>query len=144
MVFLLFFVFFGCAFFSAFLFCTNSWCPSVVLFLYFSFFYVFLHFFIFLIFHFFIFSIFVLFCFVRFLDLYFCIFVFLYFCIFVLFVLLYSVIWLDRPYELPWKKSGVCSSKNGWVMITYGLMYFFTFVICSEYLYERTCKIWSL
>ena len=54
-------------------------------------------------------------------------------------------------------KSGVCSSKNGWVMSTFVLMYLCTFlyfflyflyfctiVIYLDYPYELPCKIWSL
>ena len=49
------------------------------------------------------------------------------FCTFILFVLLYFLIWLDSPYELPFK-FGVCSSKK-WLsyeyFCTYVLLYFF-------------------
>ena len=83
-------------------------------------------------------------------------FIFLYFCTFVLLYFLYFC-----TFSFGWTvhmnfhaKSGVCSSKNDWVMSTFVLMYFFvlflyflyfcTFVIYLDYPYELPCKIWSL
>ena len=67
-------------------------------------------------------------CFLHFfIFLYFCTFVLLYFCTFVLLYFLYFC-----TFSFGWTvhmnfhaKSGVCSSKNDWVMSTFVLMYFF-------------------
>ena len=88
-------------FYSILLFYTNSWRPSVFYFCTFCAFYVFYIFCIFYIFlHF--------------------------FCIFCVLVLLYFVIWLDSPYELPCKIWSLQLKK--WLSYEY----FCTFVLCSE------------
>ena len=141
-------------FYSILLFCTNSWRRRVFYFCTFLFY----TFAVLLYFAFctnsgrrrVLFILFVLFTFLSFFDflyfsvLYFCTFLFvllyfhsfvlLFFCIFVLFVLLNFH-----------AKSGICSSKNGWVMSTFVLFCTFcTFVFCLDCPYELPCKIWTL